>query len=65
MNNSLIGAPHTIQRYIAFGFVAGVLSGGLAIVFGLSLPFVALPAAAIVGWTAGLGRDDTGVPSHA
>ena len=50
----IIGGPHSLQRYIVFGY----LSGGLAVAVSvfLKLPFIIVGpvASAIAGWTAGI-----------
>ncbi len=51
--SALIGEPHSLQRYIVFGMVAGLASGLVAAVSGIYLPYIAIPAVTIAGLLAG------------
>lgn len=51
---SLVGEPHSTQRYIVFGVLAGVASAVSSLISGAYLPYVAIPAIAISGYFAGL-----------
>lgn len=48
--------PHSLQRYIFFGAVAGVISGVVSAVSEISLPLIAIPLAAVAGWFAGAAK---------
>ena len=53
MTTAAFGESHSLVRYFIFGAIAGVLSGVVIAAFGLSLPLVAIPAAAIAALSAG------------
>lgn len=48
--------PHSLQQYIFFGAVAGLISGVISAVSGISLPFIAIPLAAVAGLLVGAAR---------
>ena len=56
MNSRIVGESHSLKRYVAFGLIAGVVSGTLAAVFDLSLPIVTTVATVVAAWSAGIGR---------
>ena len=62
MLRELIGEPHAIRRYVAFGLVAGVLAGIGAVAFSVPLLWTVVTAAAVVGATGGLGGQAPPVP---
>jgi hypothetical protein len=53
MTHAVIGEPHSVQRYLAFGVIAGFLAGIVAAVFHLSLPVVATTGGVLAALGAG------------
>jgi putative flippase GtrA len=47
------GESHSMRKYVIFGVVTGLLAGYVAVLFSLSLPIVASPAAAVAALLAG------------
>jgi hypothetical protein len=56
MTSALVGEPHSVQRYVVFGLIPGLLAGFSAAVFHLSLPL----ATTVGGVLAALGAGNRG-----
>ena len=51
----IFGEPHSLQRYLVFGIIAGIVAGPAAAAFHFSLPIVAAIAGGVAAFGAGKG----------
>ncbi|HTH49631.1 MAG TPA: hypothetical protein VMB21_19105 [Candidatus Limnocylindria bacterium] len=61
--NFLLGQPHSLQRYVVFGAIAGFMAFAFSRVFHVSLAVAQFIACVVAGWTAGMGTPGAEVPA--